>query len=85
MKRLESYRFALAASILLLGLTIGNLAGVAMGKSDNVVFLTPGFLFDLLLGARILAPGDIAGIPMGIWALMVLRKPEVKAAFARAA
>jgi predicted Ser/Thr protein kinase len=47
MKRLESYGWAVAASML----------------------------------AMFITPGNIIGLPVGIWALVVLRRPEVRAAF----
>ena len=34
--------------------------------------------------AMIILPGNVIGLPIGIWALIVLSRPEVRAAFGRA-
>ena len=39
----------------------------------------------LLTRSITIGPADLVGAPMGLWALVVLSRPEVKAAFARAA
>ena len=71
----------------------GGIVGMIIGIVLNGVVLYGGLEmmklknFNLAMGASILAvipccsPCIILGIPFGIWALVVINKPEVKSAF----
>ncbi|MBI2949059.1 MAG: protein kinase [Verrucomicrobia bacterium] len=63
MKRFESYRFAVAASILPIVVLALKLTG-------------------LMFKTLAIGPGDLVGAPMGLWALVVLTRRDVKRAFA---
>jgi len=67
MKRVQSWRLALAGSILLVALTLGNIFGLALGDTPTIAILTPGVWLGHLLGIK-LTLGEAVGLPMGIWA-----------------
>jgi hypothetical protein len=60
----------LAAIIILSALKMKNLQSFGLAMGGSVLAMIP-----------CLSPCCIAGLPLGIWALIVLNKPEVKSAF----
>jgi len=82
MRRLESYRLAIGGSILFLAVTIGDLIGLAVGPASGFKILTPGNIVGLAMGGGILLPGHLIGIPAAVWALSLLRRPEIRGCFA---
>jgi hypothetical protein len=61
---------AVAALIIFGAIKMKNLESMTLAKVGSIVAMIP-----------CLSPCCIAGLPIGIWALMVLNKPEVKAGF----
>jgi hypothetical protein len=72
MKRLEAYALAIAGSVLAVVVTLANASAcgalIAIAGSNLAVFVMPGTL---------------VGLPLGIWALAVLSRREVREAFAQ--
>ncbi|MGV3754616.1 MAG: hypothetical protein ACO1QS_04490, partial [Verrucomicrobiota bacterium] len=66
-----------AIGILLLGMSTLMLWGAAKMRQGEGY----GLAILACILAMVLAPANLIGLPVGIWALVVLLRPEVKAAF----
>jgi hypothetical protein len=67
---------------LLLGVGCG--VGIMVGAVNMLRLDSHGAATSAALAAMLpCSPGWLIGLPVGIWALVVLRAPEVKAAFRR--
>jgi hypothetical protein len=79
--RHEGVQRVLVTALMVLGFTFGAftfLAGRRMRQLESPEFVFLGSILAMVP----LGVGWAVGLPMGIWALLVLRKPEVQAAFA---
>jgi tRNA A-37 threonylcarbamoyl transferase component Bud32 len=56
--------------------TIVIIAGLKIGRFESYAFCIFGSIVAMLI-----SPGNVIGLPIGIWSLYILTRPEVKAAF----